>query len=166
MPETADRFELVRGMLVVAPRPGGAHQSVASLLLSALTQVALDSGGLALGAPTGVALTAEIGYEPDVLYLSKARMARFRRRGIDGAPDLVVEVLSARTRRYDLEVKLADYLANGVLEVWIADPVARTVSVHRRDEARPQTVASGEQVPSRLVDVGTAHLDRAAIPRD
>ena len=48
------------------------------------------------------------------------------RRGIEGAPDIVVEVASPGTRRYDLLTKLPAYFSNGVLEVWIADPVGRS----------------------------------------
>ncbi len=107
----------------------------------------------------GLALARDTGYEPDVLYLTRERMGLRTRRGVEGAPDIVVEVLSPRTRRYDLGTKLPNYLAHGVTEVWIIDPAAQTVAVHRVNE-EPEVVTFGQPIPSRVVDVGTAMLDQ------
>ncbi|HEX9940852.1 MAG TPA: Uma2 family endonuclease [Thermoanaerobaculia bacterium] len=73
-----------------------------------------------------------------------------------GVPDLVVEVLSPRTRRLDLGVKLAAYRDAGVPEVWFADPQPRTISVHGLSGDGKSYVelsrgAVGESVVSRLL---------------
>jgi Uma2 family endonuclease len=123
----------------------------------------MDRQGAAMPAPTGVELSREIGFEPDVLYLTRERLDRVRRRGVRGAPNIAVEVLSPGTRKRDLDTKLPAYLAHGVEEVWIVDPEARTVTIHRPGEP-PESVAYGERIPSRIVDVGTGGLDRLPPP--
>ncbi|MBI5949879.1 MAG: Uma2 family endonuclease [Chloroflexi bacterium] len=155
-----NRYELYEGMLVMAPPPDGRHFSISSWLHGVLHNYARAHAGRAFHAPAGVALSRDTGFEPDVVYLSQERMGRFGARGIEGAPDLVVEVASPSTRRYDVNTKLPAYLAAGVREVWIVDPVAKTVTVHSEGGAAPVTVAFGEPIPSRVVDIGNADLDR------
>ena len=160
LPESTERYELYEGVLILMPPPDLVHQDVAAAIFSAMRAAARISDGVVNFAPTGVALSSTIGFEPDVLYLSPARMSLRAKRGIDGAPDIVVEVASPRTRRYDLSTKLPAYFANGVLEVWIADPVAKTVSVYFADEPNaPLTVPFGARIPSKILDVGNAELD-------
>ena len=160
LPESTERYELYEGVLILMPPPDLVHQDVALALAVAMRAAARNSGGAVNIAPTGVALSSTIGFEPDVLYLSPARMSLRAKRGIDGAPDIVVEVASPRTRRYDLSTKLPAYFANGVLEVWMADPVAKTVSVYFADEPNaPLTVPFGAPIPSKILDVRNADLD-------
>lgn len=159
LPESADRYELHEGMLVMAPPPDGHHQDLSAVLHFALLRFAMDHGGWAVASPMGVALSSIHGYEPDVLYLRPVSMAKRRKRGIEGAPDLVVEILSPGTRRYDLRQKLPAYLELGVEEVWIVDPKAKTISVHRKDEVTA-TVRFGQQIPSRIVEIGNGLIDR------
>lgn len=66
---------------------------------------------------------------------------RFTEQYLDGAPDLVVEVLSPSTRKKDMTLKLGKYAAAGVREYWIIDPKKETVIVYefsREDEADTQ----------------------------
>ena len=52
---------------------------------------------------------------------------------IEGAADLVIEILSKSTKKLDLTEKLPKYLKAGVKEVWIIDPKSRTISIHHKD---------------------------------
>ena len=79
--------------------------------------------------------------EPDLLYISKARAERMTKKNIQGAPDLVVEVLSESTRRTDEVRKRKLFERYDVLEYWIVDPELETVKVFRRKEARFERVA-------------------------
>ncbi len=66
--------------------------------------------------------------QPDVLYVSPERR-EILQDWIEGAPDLVVEVLSPSTARMDRLLKLNRYAEAGVREYWLVDPVARTIEI-------------------------------------
>jgi Uma2 family endonuclease len=79
-----------------------------------------------------------------------------RQRGPQGAPDLVIEVLSPSDRTHDLLTKRALYGRAGVRECWIVDPAARTVEVLvlDRDALHTAQTAAGEDIViSPLLDV-------------
>jgi Uma2 family endonuclease len=159
-PDVPERSELYQGVLIVAPPPDPRHQIAVSEILGALLALSHKVDGLAVVAPTGVALASDIGFEPDVLYLSPEHTHYLKQRGVEGPPDIVVEVASPGTRRFDRLTKLPTYLEYGVREVWIVDPETRTVEVHEPGLAEPRTARFGEPIPSRIVDIGSASLER------
>lgn len=120
------RCELILGRLYVSPSPSVLHQVVVLLLGRLLDAAASSAGGLALVAPIDVVLAEHTVVQPDVLYLSAARRGLAGER-IEGAPDLVVEVLSAGTVRRDRGEKLVLYAQAGVREVWLVDPAERQI---------------------------------------
>jgi Uma2 family endonuclease len=159
-PDVPERSELYQGVLIVAPPPDMRHQIATLEIAGALLALDHRGEGIAAVAPTGVVLASDIGFEPDVLYLSPERVHLLKQRGIEGPPDIVVEVASPGTRRFDRLTKLPTYLEYGVREVWIVDPESRTVEVHEPGLAEPRTARFGEPIPSRIVDVGSASLER------
>ena len=159
LPDSPERYELFEGMLVMAPPPDGSHQSIQSWIVHQLWKFAENAGGQVLGSPTGVQIGSATVFEPDVLYLAPHQASLLEQRGVRGAPALVVEISSPSTRRYDLSTKLPAYLEAGVQEVWIVDPVAKTVAIHHRGEPST-TVPFGEPIPSTVVDVASAGLER------
>lgn len=67
-------------------------------------------------------------YEPDICFFSKERAAGFSDdQMIFPAPDMVVEILSKSTAKYDRGIKKVDYAAHGVREYWIIDPERQEV---------------------------------------
>jgi Uma2 family endonuclease len=75
-----------------------------------------------LGSRTAVYISETDTYEPDILFVAKARQHVISERKLLEAPDLVVEILSASTARYDRGPKLAGYSTAGVRELWLVDP--------------------------------------------
>ena len=59
---------------------------------------------------------------PDILFVAREKEAIIQTRGVFGAPDLVVEILSASTARYDRGEKFEGYQQAGVAELWLIDP--------------------------------------------
>lgn len=94
--------------------------------------------GIVLRAPVDVVLgqgrEREI-VQPDLLFVSQARLAILSAQEVRGAPDLAVEVLSPGTAGRDRGYKRHLYGRHGVHEYWVVDPAARTVEVYRADAA-------------------------------
>lgn len=122
------RCELVEGDIVVSPSPSLAHQRAVRNLLRALDDHAREHGGEAFVAPLGVKLSDTTAVEPDLLHVSGDD--RFGPRIVEGPPDLVVEVASPSSRRYDLVRKRDLYERFGVREYWVVDLEAERIEVH------------------------------------
>lgn len=118
------RSELLYGTLVVTPAPNSRHQEIVLRLARILLDLADANGARALVSPIDVVLAEHSVVQPDVIFVARERAAIVRDR-VEGAPDLVIEVLSPGTARRDLGEKLKLYAESGVAEYWIVDPGAR-----------------------------------------
>ena len=131
-PEDGNVYEVIDGDLYMTPAPAWIHQRVVSRLFFAIAEhVFRNRLGEIVTAPTGVALDDENGLQPDILFISNERRGIISERGVEGAPDLVVEVLSPSTRARDLGIKLRRYAAAGVPHYWTLDPVERVLGERR-----------------------------------
>jgi len=131
--DDGQRYEVVGGVLHVTPAPVPRHQIVAMAVVRALDGwVHPRRLGLVLFAPSDVVLSDIDVVQPDVFFVSRARLAIVGPRAIEAAPDLVVEVLSPSTRKLDRGAKLAAYSRHGATEHWLVDPVANQLEVRRR----------------------------------
>ena len=132
-PDDGKRHELIDGEHFVNPSPNRRHQAVLRRL-TVLLEPLVRSGGLGevFFAPFDVVFTRHDVVEPDLLFVSSARSAILTDANVQGAPDLVVEVLSPASRRQDEVLKRDLYERGGVAEYWIVDPEAETVKVFRR----------------------------------
>ncbi len=92
--------------------------------------------GEVLPAPMDVVLSDFDVVEPDLLYVSAARGAIVTDKNIQGAPDLVVEILSEGSRKADEVIKRKLYETYGVQEYWIVDPELEQVRVYKLTDGR------------------------------
>ncbi|MCA9238314.1 MAG: Uma2 family endonuclease [Planctomycetales bacterium] len=140
LPE-GESVELIRGRLVMSPSPRPSHQMISMLLSRWLLGIAEQSGGFALAAPADVQFADHTILQPDLLYITKERRAIVRK-CIEGAPDLVIEILSDSGARRDRVDKQQLYAEFGVPEYWIVDPREQQIDflVNRngRFEIQPQ----------------------------
>jgi Uma2 family endonuclease len=143
LPETTLPHELVEGELRVTAAPSPWHQTVLNRIARALEDFveARNLGGI-FRAPVDVILDPRmpLALQPDIVYIRRERIDIVRER-IEGAPDLVVEILSPGTRDYDRTEKSARYAAAGVTEYWLADLESRTIEIRRLDRRPPVTMA-------------------------
>ncbi len=129
------RCELIHGRFYLSPSPTRLHQFLVTQFWQLLHVVAEERGGEALVSPMDVHLADHTIVQPDVLYVSPDRR-EILQDWIEGAPDLVVEVLSPSTARMDRVLKLNRYAEADVLEYWLVDPAARTIEFRVNDGGR------------------------------
>jgi Uma2 family endonuclease len=135
LPNDGKRYEIIGGELFVTPSPRFSHQRVVTRLTRYLSEFVEDQHlGEAFVSPFDVVFSRFDVVEPDVLYVSKARAAVLTEKNVQGAPDLVVEVLSPATARVDRTTKLKLYARFGVQEYWIVDPDGPSAEVYRREK--------------------------------
>ena len=128
-PDT-QRFQLLDGELIGAPAPTTRHQTISRRLERALEDFVLPNhSGQIFDAPTDVVLSDHDVAQPDLFFVSTARSIIVTVPNIQGAPDLVVEVLSPSTADQDLGAKRRLYQRHGVQEYWLVDPDANTVEI-------------------------------------
>jgi Uma2 family endonuclease len=129
LPEFGPRFQLIEGELHMAPAPNRYHQDISRNLGWALLKYLDEHAiGVLYYAPFDVYLTDINVFQPDIIFVSKANAHILTDAGAEGAPDLVVEILSPKTARFDKEPKREIYARTGVTELWIIDPEPRTLS--------------------------------------
>ena len=134
-PEDGNRYEVIDGALFVTPPPSFGHQNTIAKLLRHLLPFVAERGlGKVIPAPLGVVLDDENGVQPDIVYVSRERLGIVSERGIEGAPDLVVEVLSPRTQARDRGIKMRRYAAAGIPHYWILVPRTRSLEAYRLGE--------------------------------
>jgi Uma2 family endonuclease len=142
-PDDGNRYEIIDGRLVVNPPPFEIHQRlIANLMFCLETHVRSNVLGRVYPAPFGVVLDAFTGVQPDLVFVSNARRGVITERGVEGTPDLVVEVFSRRTRRLDVTEKLARYEEARVPHYWTLDPDAIRLDARELRDGRNVVVAS------------------------
>ena len=158
------RYELLDGDLVMVPAPNLKHQEVQGRLHYKLVEFILDRElGKLLLAPCDVVLSDSDVVQPDLLFVSRDREHLLSNgNNVQGAPDLVIEILSPSTADKDQGVKRELYGRYGVAEYWLVDPLAETVSIHRRRAGKltaTRTVRRGEALRSPLLAGLELHLN-------
>jgi Uma2 family endonuclease len=155
LPEGAP-YELIHGELVMSPSPSTLHQRILRRIARALDAFLEHEGhGEILFAPMDVRLSEEDAVQPDLIFIAAEQSNIIGKQAIDGAPDLIVEILSPSTAYRDLTKKKRLYEQHGVREYWVIDPDEQTVEIFELANERYMQHA-------RIVETGTAasqHLD-------
>ncbi|MBI3914154.1 MAG: Uma2 family endonuclease [Chloroflexi bacterium] len=128
LPEDGNRYEVIQGGLIVTAAPKVEHQNVSANLQFVLeTWLRANDWGKLFDAPIEVYLGAEDFIQPDLVCVSKARKSIIKENNIAGVPDLVVEILSFSTARYDRIHKANTFARHGVPHYWMLDPAPHTL---------------------------------------
>ncbi|HEX7056838.1 MAG TPA: Uma2 family endonuclease [Bacilli bacterium] len=122
-----ERYEIIEGVRYeLQPAPTVTHQKVSGAFYISLYQTC-HSAGTILYSPIDVYLDEDNQFQPDLVYILHENGEIIKEKRIEGAPDLVLEILSPSTGQNDKIRKKRQYERFGVKEFWIADPTHRTV---------------------------------------
>jgi Uma2 family endonuclease len=137
------RYELIGGIAyAMSPAPTVSHQEVVLELSRQIDEILDASACRVLIAPLDVRLprgdeadeVVDTVVQPDLLVVCDS--ARIDERGVRGAPDWIIEVLSPPTAAHDQVVKRDLYERAGVREYWLVHPTDRIVTVYRLENGR------------------------------
>ncbi len=143
--EPGYRYEILEGMLLKEPSPSLQHQRISrelGLQLKAYFD-GFDAEGELFFAPLDVTLSASNVLQPDILFVSSARKEVMREERIDGACDLVVEIMSPANRRKDRLQKMEIYRQAGIPHYWLADPEENTLEAFMLKDGSYTLVCAG-----------------------
>ena len=169
--EGDERYELLDGELILVASPNRDHQDVAMELgFRMRTFVKENDLGWVYLAPFDVLFTdtdacaelVEAVAQPDIMFISREREHILTHANVQGAPDLIVEILSPSSSTRDWRTKRELYAAHGVREYWIIDPTNRIVSVMLLQDGTleiEQTRTGDETVTSTVLDGFSVSLD-------
>jgi Uma2 family endonuclease len=130
LPDDGRRYEVMNGVLIMAPAPTPEHQGISTLLLVHLFQYSQAIGlGKIFTAPLDVELTTKRVVQPDILVVLNANLHKIAEKRFIGAPDLVVEIASPGTEIYDRLNKYEAYEQAGVPEYWMVNPTDKSIEV-------------------------------------
>lgn len=89
---------------------------------------------------------------PDVVFITRERLNILTATYAEGAPDLVIEIVSPDSTKRDWREKLQEYEAAGVREYWVVDPLSKQVEVYALSAKRYQVLPEkGGAVHSRVL---------------
>lgn len=161
-PETMQPEQLLDGELIVSPSPTSRHGRLSRRIVRILED--LIPNGEIVNAPMDVVLDESNVPQPDVFWIAENSGCKEINDRYYGPPELVVEILSPSTARYDRVAKFQLYERHGVPEYWIVDLDARTVEVWQLVDTRYQRVGiylPGEALTSPVL--GGKAIETASI---
>lgn len=163
LPDDGKRYEVLEGRLYMTPAPSSYHQTLSRRLQYLFYQLELAGEGLIFNAPVDLLIPGAQPAQPDLVYLAPGQESLVTRRGIEGIPEMVIEILSPSTAATDRTVKLHLYERNGVRRYALLDPSARTFELFLLDGPGYRLEASlGPEDQLTIADYGVT-IDMATL---
>jgi len=128
--EEDKRYEVLEGELIEMPAPSTIHQRIVGNLYHSFRSYQKEKGpGDFYLSPVDVILAEDVVVQPDIVFVFKDRLDIVKDKGIFGAPDLVVEVVSPSTFKKDTEDKRRIYAQFGIKEFLLVFPEEKGIEV-------------------------------------
>jgi len=117
------KADLINGIIYMASPASLEHEDEFGFILMVVRGYVRRKGlGIVLGSRAAMWLSDENAPEPDLMFISKAKLAKAAGKAVFGAAELVIEIISPGSRRLDLVEKKELYAKFGVREYWVIDP--------------------------------------------
>jgi len=134
LPDDGNRYEVIAGALWPMTGTNTAHMLVVLNLVESLRPYLRAIGGRLGLAPVNVWLPTGDLVQPDVHVTLPDGMGAWTKRGVEGAPDIAIEVLSPSNRRHDTITKRRAYARAGIRQYWLVDPEVGSIEVLSLDD--------------------------------
>lgn len=153
LPDDGNKYEVMKGELIVSPA-GIEHEEVGVRLILALGNfVRQHKLGIVCGSSAGYHMKAGSFLSPDVSFISKERLQGLKRapkKFFKGGPDLAVEILSPSDTVEKLHEKIVEYFENGTRLMWVINLEEQFVLVYRTPQPdqllHSRDMLDGEQI--------------------
>jgi len=144
--------ELLDGVLTIHSPASLEHELIFKFLLTLLDLYIQEKKlGLVVGSRFTMKLSSKWAPEPDIMYIAASDIKdKLKETYLDGPATVIFEILSQSTREDDLNKKLPKYLASGVKEVWIIDPLEKHLTIYWK-EANSNTYKEIEWAISKFI---------------
>jgi Uma2 family endonuclease len=149
LPDDGNRYEIIAGELHVTPSPRPQHQHVLVPMIEAMGPFVREHElGTIYPGPVDVLFATTDYLVPDLVFVRAERSDIVTDRGIESAPDLIVEVISPSSVLRDRGLKRERYARFGVPLYWIVDLKLRHIEVYRlsQDPDGPAEIVRDELV--------------------
>ena len=114
--------QLIENKIIISPTPSDKHQKILGDIYLRLGDfIERNHLGETRVAPYDVYLDDDNVFQPDIIFIDKTNTPLIKSEGLHGAPDLVIEILSPGSTRFDKGEKKAVYERSGVKEYWLVD---------------------------------------------
>lgn len=144
-----ERAELIDGQIYYMAPPTWKHQRISMFLSSEISSYIKNNKGNCevLAAPFAVFLNKDDSnyFEPDISVICDT--SKLDEKGCHGAPDWVIEIVSAGSKYMDYFTKLFKYRTAGVREYWIVDPAKDMITVYKFENEDMEQYSFAEEVP-------------------
>jgi len=131
LPNDQKIYQVIGGKLLMVPAPSTRHQNVSrNLEFIIWSFVKSHNLGMVYDAPIDVVFSSVDVVQPDIVFIARNRLAVVKEKGIFGAPDWVIEIVSSSTSKIDIKLKKDLYERFGVREYWIVYPEDEKVEVY------------------------------------
>lgn len=161
IPDDGQRHEIIDGEHIVNPAPTTRHQAVSGMLYLALAELAKAGRARVFYSPIDVHLSETDIVQPDLIAVAVRNQQMVGEAKIEGAPDLVVEILSPSTGRLDRGAKRDLYERSAVPEYWVVDTKKATISQHVLLDGRyHESLVAGGKIRSTAFPGLELELDR------
>jgi Uma2 family endonuclease len=134
LPDDGRWYELIDGDFLVSPSPSPSHQTVLRLLQFELMQQIEKTGtAFVFNAPCDLILSDTTVVQPDLVVVRQSRKEIITKRGIEGIPEIIVEIISPSSKERDEFLKKSLYSRFAIPEYWLVHQDLGFVSILRLD---------------------------------
>jgi len=148
------KADLIDGVIYMQSPPADVHERIFGFLFNILQPFVIRKKlGIVRGSRTTLKFSEANGTQPDIVFISNASRDRVHPYFMDGAAEMVVEILSPSTRQLDRGKKMALYARHGVLEYWQIDPEGQIAEFFQNHNGAwlPMTVSDDDIFHSKVI---------------